>query len=307
MQHDLMVEASDGEAIPVSVAHPSTPPLGWIHITHGMGEHRRRYETLTHRLVAAGYCVSIHDHRGHGTSAATLGDFGPEGWSRLIQDLDEVLLAVQAAIAAHSMVLLGHSMGAVVSQHWLGQRSTGPLPLRGAVLSGHPGQIPSNLGKLLRWLIGFERKRLGGESISPILRYLVFGQANRGFRKEPPGSGYEWLSKDVASVQDYADDPYCGHFVTINSFDSMVAAEMEFWAQPLPLASESRLPVHFIAGEQDPLHDALKRLQPVMQAFNDGQWQLSADVYPPGRHEMFHAPVRDAVIDKPLDVLKGWD
>ena len=62
-----------------------------------------------------------------------------------------------------------------------------------------------------------------------------------------------------------------------------------------------------IAGEQDPLHDALKRLQTVMQAFNDGQWQLSADVYPAGRHEMFHAPERDAVIDKLLDVLKGWD
>ena len=54
MQHDLMVEASDGEAIPVSIVHPSTPPLGWIHLAHGMGEHRRRYETLPHRLVAAG-------------------------------------------------------------------------------------------------------------------------------------------------------------------------------------------------------------------------------------------------------------
>ena len=151
MQHDLMVEASDGEAVPVSVVHPPTPPLGWIHITHGMGEHRRRYEYLIHRLVAAGYYVSIHDHRGHGTSAATLGDFGPEGWSRLIQDLDEVLLAVQTAIAPETMVLLGHSMGAVVSQHWLGRRSMSELPLRGAVLSGHPGQIPSNLAKLLRW------------------------------------------------------------------------------------------------------------------------------------------------------------
>ena len=53
--------------------------------------------------------------------------------------------------------------------------------------------------------------------------------------------------------------------------------------------------------------DSLKRLQPVMQAFNDGQWQLSADVYPAGRHEMFHAPERDTVIDKLLEVLKGWD
>ena len=64
--------------------------------------------------------------------------------------------------------------------------------------------------------------------------------------------------------------------------------------------------MYFIAGEQDPLHDALKRLQPVMQAFNDGQWQLSADVYPASRHEMFHAPERDAVIDKLLEVLEGW-
>ena len=307
MQHDLMVEASDGEAIPVSIVHPSTPPLGWIHITHGMGEHRRRYENLTHRLVAAGYCVSIHDHRGHGTSAATLGDFGPEGWSRLIQDLEEVLLSVQTTIASDAMMLIGHSMGALVSQHWLGQRLTSQLPLRGAVLSGHPGQIPANLAKLLRWLIRLERKRLGGEAVSPLLRYLVFGQANRRFRKEPPGSGYEWLSKDIAAVQDYADDPHCGHFLTNDSFDSMVVAELEFWAHSLPLASESPLPVYFIAGGQDPLHDSLKRLQPVMQAFNDGHWQSSADVYPTGRHEMFQALERDPVIDKLLEILKGWN
>ena len=181
------------------------------------------------------------------------------------------------------------------------------LPLRGAVLSGHPGQIPSNLAKLLRWLIRLERRRLGGEAISPLLRYLVFGQANRRFRKELPGSGFEWLSKDVAAVQDYADDPCCGHFVTIDSLDSMVAAELEFWSHSLPLASDSSAPIYLIAGEQDPLHDSFKRLQPIMQAFNDGHWQLSEDVYPSGRHEMFNAPERDAVIDKLLEVLKGWN
>jgi len=44
-----------------------------------------------------------------------------------------------------------------------------------------------------------------------------------------------------------------------------------------------------------------------MQAFNDGHWQSSVDVYPTGRHEMFHAPERDAVIDKLLEILKGWN
>ena len=71
-----MVEASDGKPFPFDCA--SIDPAPWLDpYYHGMGEHRRRYETLTRRLVAAGYCVSIHDHRGHGTSA-TLGDFGPK-------------------------------------------------------------------------------------------------------------------------------------------------------------------------------------------------------------------------------------
>ncbi len=56
-----------------------------------MGEHAARYDWTAQKLNEAGYQVTANDHRGHGQTADTLGDFGEDGWNRAIQDLHEIL------------------------------------------------------------------------------------------------------------------------------------------------------------------------------------------------------------------------
>ena len=39
---------------------------GAVQLTHGMGEHARRYEHVARALNEAGFVVYAQDHRGHG-------------------------------------------------------------------------------------------------------------------------------------------------------------------------------------------------------------------------------------------------
>ena len=56
-------------------------PRAPVQLTHGMGEHARRYEHVARALNEAGFVVYARDHRGHGASAdpSALGDLGQGG------------------------------------------------------------------------------------------------------------------------------------------------------------------------------------------------------------------------------------
>src|SRR5262245_15934678 len=84
--------ASDAKEIHCYGWHAAGKPRAFIQIAHGMGEHAARYRDVAQRLVAAGYLVVANDHRGHGETSGPdhLGDFGPGGWDRVIQDVYEI-------------------------------------------------------------------------------------------------------------------------------------------------------------------------------------------------------------------------
>ena len=75
---------------------PEGRPRAVVQVTHGMGEHARRYERLAHALNAEGYVVYAQDHRGHGRTAESeeaLGRLGEEGWAELVEDVEKSLKA----------------------------------------------------------------------------------------------------------------------------------------------------------------------------------------------------------------------
>jgi alpha-beta hydrolase superfamily lysophospholipase len=87
---------------------------GYVHLVHGLGEHAGRYEALARVLVAQGFEVWAHDHRGHGKSD------GPRGvlpyTAALIDDTASVLRHLQAANKGDlPYLVLGHSMGGLVA------------------------------------------------------------------------------------------------------------------------------------------------------------------------------------------------
>ncbi|WP_018179347.1 alpha/beta hydrolase [Jongsikchunia kroppenstedtii] len=114
----LAGHAGDLAAVRWTGTDAPTPSSGSfvVLITHGYGEHARRYDYLAERLVDAGAVVYALDHVGHGRSA---------GERVLITDFDKVvddvhLLALRAREEYPNLpvALIGHSMGGLIATRY---------------------------------------------------------------------------------------------------------------------------------------------------------------------------------------------
>ena len=105
--------------------NPDVPVRGAMVIAHGMAEYGARYARLAEQLTAIGIVVSAADHRGHGRTA----EEGPErgifsetgGWSIIIDDLRDMIQRMRDKVPDVPLLLLGHSMGGLISQQLLTQ------------------------------------------------------------------------------------------------------------------------------------------------------------------------------------------
>ena len=195
-------------------------PRACIHIAHGMGEHAGRYDRLAKALNAANFAVTADDHRGHGvTGAANLGYFGPDGWNRVLADAYEINQHLRSRYPETPIILLGHSMGAMLSQLYITRYGAS---VHAVALSGSPGFSKPSWNPIPRWILRFEQKRLGLDAQSSVMQGLLFGNANKPF-DAPDASGFGWLSRDPEEVKQYVDDPLCGFVVSTGSLGDLYA------------------------------------------------------------------------------------
>jgi len=76
---------------------------GVVQIAHGLGEHMRRYAELAQILIEGEFVVYGNDHRGHGLTAkpsGSFGEFGPGGFSQLVEDMISLRVLAKASIRA---------------------------------------------------------------------------------------------------------------------------------------------------------------------------------------------------------------
>ena len=114
--------AQDGVDIVGYRWDPAGMPRGAVQLTHGMGEHVRRYGALARALTDRGLVVYGQDHRGHGATARSeeeLGQLGPDGWTQLVDDVDLLVSLIRDEQPGLPLVLLGHSMGSFAVQQYL--------------------------------------------------------------------------------------------------------------------------------------------------------------------------------------------
>jgi len=62
--------SADGTQIVAYRWDPAGEPRAAVQLTHGMGEHARRYDHVARALNEAGFVVYAQDHRGHGARVA---------------------------------------------------------------------------------------------------------------------------------------------------------------------------------------------------------------------------------------------
>jgi alpha-beta hydrolase superfamily lysophospholipase len=301
-QEEFEFAASDGAEIHCYRWRGDAPPRALIQIAHGMGEHAARYRDVAKQLTDAGYLVLANDHRGHGQTAGAdaLGNFGPRGSDRVLDDLHEINQHLRATNPGVPAVLLGHSMGAMLAQQYLYRFGA---TLDAAVLSGSPGLGAALALFTMHSIARFERWRRGTDAASPLLDRLVFGAANDPFEGE---TGFEWLSRDAEQVQRYVDDPYCGFVLRPGSLCALFAgarqARRNVNIRNIPRA----LPIYVFSGSDDPVHDEGKGLTRLEKRYRRaGIADLTVRLYPGGRHEMFNETNRAEVVADLLAWLDG--
>ena len=286
--------ASDGVTLFVYRWLPETPPKAVVQIAHGLAEHAGRYARLAGLLTTSGYAVYAHDHRGHGRSAAGtagLGYFAESGgWQKCIDDLWQLQRRIAADHPGLPIVLLGHSMGSFMVQHFISEHGDA---LAGAVLSGSNGKPPL-LAVVGRLVARLERLRLGPRGRSALIHALSFTAFNKQFA--PNRTPCDWLSRDPAEVDKYIADPLCGFIATVQLWIDLLDALAEIANPDRQARIPKQLPIYIIAGARDPVSNNTKGLAQLLTAYRvQGLPRVAHRFYPDARHEIFNEVNRDEV------------
>jgi alpha-beta hydrolase superfamily lysophospholipase len=242
-------------------------------VVHGASEHSGRYQHFAEHFVGGGYAVAGFDNIGHGRSEGT------PGYVRRFSDFVETLDVFQKQVAEDfpglPQILLGHSMGGLISALYL---LTNQQRFAGCVLSGPV--IKTDLEPPILQLL--------------LIRCLSLLLPKLGVLQLDPSG----VSRDPAEVERYVNDPlnYSGKLSarTVSElFKSMNYVQQD--------ASVISLPILMLHGGADTM------ASPKGSRFLDehvSSPDKTLQIYPGLFHEIFNEPEKEQVfgdIDSWLD------
>ena len=271
-------------------------PRAAVVIAHGMVEHPARYDDFAsflneHQIAVYGIC-----HIGHGEDAKILNHMGKGGFDWCISNLN-YLVKLARAECRSPVVLLGHSMGSFMSQHYITRYDN----LDGLILSGSTTAAPLvKMGAVLaKVLCALSRDKT---KPSPFMNSMAFGSYNKAF--PDARTDFDWLSRDEEQVQKYVDDPLCGGICSVSFYQNLTAG-MASMGKPELLEKINRdLPIYIQGGSMDPVSDMGKGLYALKQQYDSlGVRNVTLDVYEGARHEIFNELNRDEVYRNTLNFI----
>ncbi len=299
MESNVFLELATGHyKIPVH-KWIAQDPKGALIICHGMSEHGRRYAPLGEYLKERGFSVYSYDARGHGVSSlranSTKGHFADKGgWEYFLEDLSSIYDYV--AKDQVPIFLLGHSMGSYVALDFCCRNQQVARPL---ILTGSAYQSPWELWGGLQ-VARFERFRLGGHNMSPLIQKLTFGKFNSFFKKAK--TDFDWLSSDDKEVQKYVEDPFCGFPCSTQSWFDFITAMKKLFSDSQRVKDSQNVKVKLISGADDPLSSggSLKSLESFLMKKG---YQVDKTIYEGKRHEILNETNRHEVYEEIYDWL----
>ncbi len=283
------------------IAYDIYEPLGQteskiIQISHGMQEHKARYEWIANTFAKLGYIVAISDHRGHGESinaesGITLGEMGEQGFAKATYDLYKLNRILKEQFQATKMILLGHSMGSLLARRYIQLYSES---IQALILSGSPAYNANIkygifLGKFFEF---FNAKHLGAK----VLNALCFNGFNKRFKKMGDTS-FGWLCSDSSVVERYANDPKCAFIFSLESLLNLFAGMQEVYGE-YPTPKNPQLPILFVSGYDDACGGFGKGVQEAREHIeSQGYKNVGILLYKNARHEVFNEPIKQQVVD----------
>lgn len=271
MKHrDGSFQGARGQSIYYRYWTPDAAPRGVILLVHGAGEHGDRYAHFAGRCCDAGLAVVAPDHVGHGKSD---GDYGHlERFQDHLDNLDAFRQQVTQDFPALPLVLVGHSMGGLISACYLLEQQA---QFAACVLSGpaiktelEPGFVQTTLIRLL-------------SALAPRMGVMQLDAAG--------------VSRDPAVVEAYKQDPLINHGKMSARFVSELFNAMH---RIQAGARTIELPLLIMHGDADAM------TAPAGSQFlydHVGSRDKTLKLYPGLYHEIFNEPEREQVIDDLLE------
>ncbi len=244
---------------------PVTAPKAVVHLSHGVGEHARRYAPLAADLNAAGYTVVADDHRGHGqtgTNHLGVGKLGENTTKAAIASTRLVGERLRADYPDTTLVLLAHSWGSL-----MGQKIINTTEIYDAVvLSGSSLAVPGVIGT---------------------------GNYNKRWAS-PTATGLEWLSRDEAVWSAFTADELNFDIGVTPAWTPVQA--FAFLGRP-PKKMPRDIPMLIQGGAEDPL-GGTRGLTLLRMAYVDRAKlsDVTLMIYPGARHEIYRETNRDEII-----------
>ncbi|MFT4157264.1 MAG: alpha/beta hydrolase [Microbacterium sp.] len=260
---------ADGIAIVYDIHDAVGTPRGVVQVLHGVGEHAGRYGALIDALTGAGFIVYADDHRGHGRTGIRQHG-GPERLGRLgkggVRAAKEAVWQLTGIIRFDHpelpLVLLGHSWGSFLAQMLVNEHAEA---YDAVVLSGSALRTPGSLNAAplnARW-------------------------------KGPDATGFEWLSRDPAVWQEFAEDPLTVDVPLLKLFGPIEAAKL--YGRPRKDLGRD-VPMLLMVGRDDPVGGPVS-VHKLADAYRtrSGLTDVTTLVYPDARHEIFKELQQDEV------------
>lgn len=280
---------------------PVRPARGLVQISHGLGEHSRRYLHMITTLLDAGFAVAADDHAGHGATAMASGiwqDTGADGVETVLSDEKTMH---DRAVELHPdlpFVFFGHSWGSMIARGYASRHAD---DLAGLALCGVAAQIHGIEETLDRPAL--DAAIAAGDGTEPDTGFQA--QMFDGFtsRFGPDAGPTDWVASDPRVVADHHDDP-------LNNFNAPMSlrfvrdfarlydlANDPVWSAALPAG----LPVLLLAGEQDPVGNYGEgALHVANQLWASGHTDVETHIYTGMRHEVHNEPVTRARVEADL-------
>lgn len=230
-----------------------------------------------------------------------LGEMGANGFETALDDMHNLHLALKARFKPRKFILIGHSMGSLLSRRFL-QEYEDCLDM--LILCGTPKPEPFvNVGiAFLRILHCFGLNNIA-RSVANKFSLLSFNAkyAKIDTLANGKNSGQMWINRDTNELKRNLADKKTRFIFSINSFINLfVGLRRVFSPYPRKVANptyESRLPILFISGEDDACggfgKGALKAFKHIIaQGYGNSRLILYANA----RHELFLELNKDEVL-----------
>lgn len=306
MKKTQIISRIDGLKLSVLYTGPKTETCrGIVQIVHGMCEHKERYQEFMEVLSANGFAVFVHDKRGHGESVMNPDDLGymyGGGTEAYLEDILQVNEFAKEIYPDVPLILFGHSMGSLGVRAFAKEHDD---YIDALIVCGSPSENPGRAAGTV--LAKLQKAVFGGRHRAKLLKKISFGGYEARFKEE--ASSVAWLCSVPEEVKAYEDDPLCGFVFTADAYLVLFELMRRTYDETGWKCSRPTLPVHFVAGEEDPCIENKEKFEAAVETMRKAGYQdVSSRLYRGMRHEICNEKGKQQVFDDIITYLgdKGF-